>query len=506
MVIVNYQDQLQPGTFEYAIQYLVDHKLDLCVFHPRFKNDSNGRPAYDPAILLKIVLFAYSKGITSSREIQWCCENNIIFKALSCDSVPHWTTIASFISSQPSVIEKVFEQILLVCHEEGLLGNELFAIDGCKMSSDAAKEWSGKFSELEEKREKLKRQIRFHMSEQERLDKLDLDQDRIARADKTIGTLNSSLDKIDEFLGSNSPRMGKSQKPVEVKSNITDNESAKMKTSKGTIQGFNGVATVDKKHQIIIDATAFGEGQEYHTLAPVLDKVSKRYKRLGINDDIYSTGVVVTADTGFSNQDNMKYLYDEQINAYIPDNNFRKRDKKFTGQKKKYVRPSRAKKDYVPILPSSEFSFDPINKSCICPAGNEMRQSTRTREQRGYEYIAFEGSVPKCRQCELKTKCMRNPDIPYTKEGRGRQVSFRLDKQRKPNYLDWMKRRIDSPKGKQLYSHRMSVVEPVFGNIGTNKGLSRFTLRGLDKVNGQWKLFGMIHNIEKLKNYGSIAV
>ena len=179
MVVVNYQDQLQPGTFEYAIQYLVDQKLDLSVFHPRFKNDENGRPAYDPAILLKIVLFAYSKGITSSREIQWCCETNIIFKALSCDSVPHWTTIASFISRQPDAIAKVFEQILLVCHEEGLLGNELFAIDGCKMSSDAAKEWSGKFHELEEKREKLKRQIRFHMSEQERMDKLALDEDRI---------------------------------------------------------------------------------------------------------------------------------------------------------------------------------------------------------------------------------------------------------------------------------------------------------------------------------------
>ena len=140
MVIVNYQDQLQPGTFECAIQYLVDQKLDITVFHPRFKNDNNGRPAYDPAILLKIVLFANSKGITSSREIQWCCDTNIIFKALSCDSVPHWTTIANFISSQPEEIAEIFEQILLVCHEEGLLGNELFAIDGCKMSSDAAKE------------------------------------------------------------------------------------------------------------------------------------------------------------------------------------------------------------------------------------------------------------------------------------------------------------------------------------------------------------------------------
>jgi len=113
---------------------------------PHYNNEDGGRPAYDPAILLKIVLFAYSKGITSSREIQWCCESNIIFKALSCDTVPHFTTIANFVSSYPEEIENLFEQILLVCHEQGLLGNELFAIDGCKMPSNAAKEWSGTVS------------------------------------------------------------------------------------------------------------------------------------------------------------------------------------------------------------------------------------------------------------------------------------------------------------------------------------------------------------------------
>jgi len=72
--------------------------LDLSIFYPRYQNDSTGRPAYDPAILLKIILFAYSKGITPSREMQWCCETNIIFKALSCDTVPHYTTLAAFVS------------------------------------------------------------------------------------------------------------------------------------------------------------------------------------------------------------------------------------------------------------------------------------------------------------------------------------------------------------------------------------------------------------------------
>lgn len=140
MVVINYLDQLQAGTFEHAIHYLIEEKLDLSVFYPKYKNDATGRLAYDPAALIKIVLFAYSKGITSSREIQWCCETNIIFKALSCDSVPHFTTIAAFISGRKDEIASVFEQILLICQTQGLLGNELFAIDGCKMSSNASKE------------------------------------------------------------------------------------------------------------------------------------------------------------------------------------------------------------------------------------------------------------------------------------------------------------------------------------------------------------------------------
>ena len=98
MVVINYLEQLQPGTFEHAIHYLIDHKLDLSISHCKYQNEDKDRPAYDPAVLLKIILFAYSEGITSSREIQWCCETNIIFKALLCDTVPHFIKIAAFVS------------------------------------------------------------------------------------------------------------------------------------------------------------------------------------------------------------------------------------------------------------------------------------------------------------------------------------------------------------------------------------------------------------------------
>ena len=100
---------------------------------------------------------------------------------------------------------------------------------------------------------------------------------------------------------------------------------------------------------------------------------------------------------------------------------------------------------------------------------------------------------------------MHNPEAADHRKGKGRQVSFTLEHKRLPNYTDWMKHRVDSPQGKEIYSHRMSVVEPVFGNIGTNKGLNRFSLRGKKKVQGQWQLYCLVHNIEKLANYGRMA-
>jgi IS5 family transposase len=100
---------------------------------------------------------------------------------------------------------------------------------------------------------------------------------------------------------------------------------------------------------------------------------------------------------------------------------------------------------------------------------------------------------------------MKNPEASNSRTGRGRQVSFVLEDQRKPNHTDWMKKRIDTDSGRRIYSHRMWVVEPVFGNITLHKRLNRFSLRGKTKVNAQWLLFCLVHNIEKIANDGKLA-
>jgi transposase len=125
MIPISFREQILPGTFEYTLSYLIDHELDLSAFDERYSNDDTGRPAYDPALLLKIVLYAYARGIISSRQIERCCRENVIFMALSADSQPHFTTIADFISRMEGEIVALFRNVLMICDAQGLIGREM---------------------------------------------------------------------------------------------------------------------------------------------------------------------------------------------------------------------------------------------------------------------------------------------------------------------------------------------------------------------------------------------
>jgi len=223
LIAIYFDEQLLPGTFEYALNHIVDHELDLSIFLDRYKNDSTGASAYDPAILLKIVFFAYSHGITSSRKIEACCRNNILFKALSADTVPHFTTIANFIASMEKEITPLFRNVLLICDEMGLIGKEMFAIDGCKLPSNASKEWSGTKTDLGKKKEKLEKVIEHILKRHRAEDQLPSpEKSREEKREKQLKKLRQKSEKIKRFLEENEERTGKTGKTI--LSNITDNK------------------------------------------------------------------------------------------------------------------------------------------------------------------------------------------------------------------------------------------------------------------------------------------
>ena len=316
---IHFDKQILPGTFEYTLSYLIDNEIDLSLFENRYNNDDTGAPAYDPAILLKIVLYAYSRGIVSSRKIARCCQENIIFMALSADTRPHFTTIADFVSSMENEVLGLFRDVLLICDEMKLIGKDMFAIDGCKMPSNASKEWSGTKAELNKKKQKMERAIRRILKKHRETDIEEKDIDVVEKEKQYIKTLRRQIKKLSKWLDDNDDKPGKTGKPR--KSNITDNDSAKMKTSHGVIQGYDGVAAVDSKHQIVVHAEAYGQPQEHDLLEPMIEKTRDNFKAIDSSEDVFKK-TKLTADAGFHTEANMKMLAGENIDGYVADISF----------------------------------------------------------------------------------------------------------------------------------------------------------------------------------------
>jgi len=270
---IHFDRQILPGTFEYSLHYLIDNEIDLCIFDNRYQNDETGAPAYDPAILLKIILYAYSRGITSSQKIEQCCRENVIFMALLADTQPHFTTIAEFISSSGQEIIHLFLEILMICDD------------------------------------------------------------------------------------------------------ITDNESAKMKTSHGVIQGYDGVAVIDGKRQVVVHAEAFGAAQEDDLLIPMIEGARKNFEAIGNKKGVFKEAKL-TADSGFHTEVNMKEVMRQGIDAYIADTGFRKRDPRFSDVDKYKERFRKERVEYYGVAdlyrPGRDFTISEDKSHCICPAGKRL--------------------------------------------------------------------------------------------------------------------------------------
>jgi len=377
LIPVYFDDQLLPGTFEAALNHIVDKELDLSIFLDRYKNDLAGAPAFDPAILLKIVFFAYSHGITSSRKIEWCCRHNILFKALSADCVPHFTTIADFISGMDKEITPLFRNVLLICDEMGLIGKEMFAIDGCKLPSKASKEWSGTRADFEKKVQKIDQTVAHILKKHREADQSDTPDEGVEKKRvKQLEKLRKKSEKIKEWLQTHEEKIGKTGKPL--KQNMTD-------------------------------------------------------------------------------------------------------------QKARYFKPT-------------DFKRDEKTGQVTCPAGKPLHIKNRNFAVKGKCGITYRAKQSDCGPCPLRAKCLR------VKTTKARQVTFFTGKTKagKTTHTQKMIQKMDTEKGREIYSLRMGLIEPVFANIRSTMGLNRFSLRGKTKGNIQWLLFCITHNLGKIQKYGRI--
>ena len=414
--------------------------------------------------------------------------------ALCGMTAPHFTTIGHFVNTLRDDIAQVFATVLAVCDGQGLIGREMFAIDGVKLPSNASRHRSGARAEFTQRAEKLEAAAQTMLDRHRATDAAELEPDVAAKTTARIARLTKDARQLREWLASHrEDRRGPTGGLR--KSNRTDNASAKMATDKGVIQGYTGVAAVDAKHQIIVEAKAHGTGSEQELLLPVVEALAT----------IRTSATVLTADTGYHSAANLAALAALEVTAHIADPEMRQRDDRFADRDHHTSAPdplpdqSRTAKKSWPLFASSDFTYDADARTCVCPAGQSLYRIGASNVTNGYVGAHFRGAKRDGGPCALRAPCLRKPETSVVRTVaflRGREDATIM------THTMRMQQWLDTTAGREQYGQRFATVEPVFANVRYNKRLDRFTLRGRTKVHGQWLLFCLVHHIEKLTHAG----
>ena len=183
----------------------------------------------------------------------------------------------------------------------------------------------------------------------------------------------------------------------------------------------------------------------------------------------------------------------QKLDAYIPDVFFRMRDERFA-DREHHKAKVQVKKGRLEL---EDFEYDFARDCYICPQGKELRLEAATAfGGRGHLYRRYQAARADCLGCPLQKRCVRRG---------GQRRTLHILKEapaRRPTLSQAMRQKIDQPEARKIYALRLAIVEPVFANLRSNKGMNRFTYRGSEKVNIQWMLYCLVHNLEKIARFG----
>jgi len=235
----------------------------------------------------------------------------------------------------------------------------------------------------------------------------------------------------------------------------TDPDARLMKTGDGTIRLCYNAQVVVDNHQMIVAAEVGTEANDMSSLAPLLEQAARQ-----VQSDL---GAIV-ADGGYYSGRNLKYAQERGLDIYIPKG-----------------------RDERDVFGQEQFVYDQVGDRYRCPNGHWLKRGHQ-RRRRGVMKTTYQSTVRQCRACPLKASC--------TKE-RYR----RLEVAETAAYERQVAAKLASPEGQAIYARRQSLVEPVFGNLKFNLGFSRFSLRGLARVKGEFLLLCIAHNLKKLAQW-----
>lgn len=444
----NLQDFIQDNDLCRVVDDVVN-TLDLSCLYRSVA--SEGNPSYHPGMMLKVLFYAYASGIFSSRRIAKALGENVAFIFLAAWQRPNFRTINSFRKNNFKAIRDLFCQIICLCQELKMVKLGHISIDGSKFKANAAERRS-----YDQKR--IDKEIKSILLKAEKTDR---------EEDALYGPNNTGDELPDEIRNRKKrlERLKQIQKELTArgkeKINATDPDAVFMKTKSGIKTSYNVQACVDEDSQVIIAANVSNQPNDDEQLIPMLDQAERN-----TGGDIG----IVTADAGYGNATNLEALQSYKVDAYIPDDTYQSR------RRGKPVGP----------FDKDNFIYNPTDDVFICPQGNVLTFWHTKREKRG-DYRVYR--YAKCTECPHFGHC--------TKSKRGRSIWRR----QVDGKVRAMRKKLDTEAGKQIYAKRKYIIEPVFGQIKEAMGFRGFHLRGLSKVNLEFMLISIAHNLRKMTRH-----
>lgn len=308
------REWVEPGDLAHLIDDVVEC-LDLSPIEAVYEAEPRGAPPYHPAMMTKLWLYAYAVGVTSSRRLAKLVQRDVGVMMLAAGNRPDFRTLNTFRQRHLKELAGLFKQVLKLCRRKGLLEMKHVAIDGTKLRANASKHTAMSYGRMKAEDERIGKEIEAWFREADRVDaaedraygeeqgdELPPELQNAERRRQAIKEAMAELKKEAEAQGREEP-LAKAQR------NFTDSKSRIMRSGEGAfIQGYNGQAAVDAKHQIIVAADLNNQAADSVQLIPMVDLVRRN---LGRNPK------QISADAGYCSEANLKVLEQRRLDPYI---------------------------------------------------------------------------------------------------------------------------------------------------------------------------------------------
>ena len=427
-----------------------------------------GQNAYHPRLITGILVYGYSQGVFSSRQIEKRCNEDLGYMFISHCNCPNFRVLSDFRKEHYEFFKDCFKQSVMLAREAGLVKLGHVSLDGSKFKAATSKHKAMSYGRLKDKEKELTEEIEQLIA---KAISCDMEEDERYH-DKTGNEIPEEL-KIKEKrlakIKSAKEALEKRERQLHPDEEIDDKKQISFADHEARIMGknghfeyaYNGQISVDEANQIIV-------GQHLSLNANDKEEVSAALIEIkGTTDDLPDE---MSLDNGYMSGSNLESFKDKQIDVYIATGSGEKKDQRPVDESDRKIK-------------KSDFVYDEDRDCFVCPAGKAL-ELQRHGSDGAKVYKAIK---EQCDGCPYKSRCWGS------KKGEPRTIKT----DDKEALRQEMIKKMEQESSKEKYKKRKKIVEPAFGQI-KNSGFRGFSVRGHNKAGGEFSLVCAVHNIKKI--------